>query len=105
MAFSVNVILQLHTILYRYHPGPGGRWKMTQNEIVEREGAKSDLIEEAVRHRIGAFSISEIESDCSGVSAGLDQDRAAPTAWRAPNRSEGKRPRCEVGAAGLVKAK
>jgi Fic family protein len=37
MAFSVNVILQLHTILYRYHPGPGGRWKMTQNEIVERD--------------------------------------------------------------------
>lgn len=37
MAFSVNVILQLHTMLYRYHPGPGGRWKMTQNEIVERD--------------------------------------------------------------------
>lgn len=39
MAFSVNVILQLHTMLYRYHPGTGGRWKMTQNEIVERDGA------------------------------------------------------------------
>lgn len=39
MVFSVNVILQLHTILYRYHPGPGGRWKMTQNEIVERDAA------------------------------------------------------------------
>lgn len=38
MAFSVNVILQLHTILYRYYPGLGGRWKMTQNEIVERDG-------------------------------------------------------------------
>lgn len=38
MAFSVNVILQLHTILYRYNPGLGGRWKMTQNEIVERDG-------------------------------------------------------------------
>lgn len=36
MAFSVNVILQLHSMLYRYHPGHGGRWKMTQNEIVER---------------------------------------------------------------------
>lgn len=39
MALSVNVILQLHTILYRYHPGPGGRWKMAQNEIVERDAA------------------------------------------------------------------
>jgi Fic family protein len=37
MAFSVNVILQLHTILYRYHAGQGGRWKMVQNEIVERD--------------------------------------------------------------------
>jgi Fic family protein len=37
MAFSVNVILQLHTILYRYHAGTGGRWKPAQNEIVERD--------------------------------------------------------------------
>lgn len=37
MAFSVNIILQLHTMLYRYHTGSGGRWKMTQNEIVERD--------------------------------------------------------------------
>jgi Fic family protein len=39
MTFSVNVILQLHTILYRYHTGAGGRWKPTQNEIVERDVA------------------------------------------------------------------
>lgn len=39
MTFSVNVILQLHTILYRYYEGMGGRWKMTQNEIVERDGS------------------------------------------------------------------
>lgn len=37
MGLSVNVVLQLHTMLYRYHPGPGGRWKMAQNEIVERD--------------------------------------------------------------------
>lgn len=37
MPFSVNVILQLHTILYRYLPQPGGRWKATQNEIVEKK--------------------------------------------------------------------
>ena len=37
MGFSVNVILQLHTMLYRYHPADGGRWKATQNEIVERD--------------------------------------------------------------------
>lgn len=37
MAFSVNVILQLHTMLYRFLPAGGGRWKMTQNDIVERK--------------------------------------------------------------------
>jgi len=36
MAFSANIILQLHSFLSRYHPGEGGRWKATNNEIVER---------------------------------------------------------------------
>ena len=39
MAFSVNVTLQLHMMLYRYHAGASGRWKATQNEIVERNAA------------------------------------------------------------------
>jgi len=36
MDCSVNVCLQLHTMLYRYLPEDGGRWKMNDNEIVER---------------------------------------------------------------------
>ncbi len=36
MKFSVNVVLQLHGLLYRYQSGRGGRWKATSNEIVER---------------------------------------------------------------------
>jgi len=36
MPFTVNVIRQLHQTLYRYHPASGGRWKSTQNDIVER---------------------------------------------------------------------
>lgn len=36
MGFSVNVMLQLHGLLYRYRPGLGGRWKVAPNEIVER---------------------------------------------------------------------
>lgn len=43
MAFSVNIILQLHTMLYRYHAGGGGRWKMAQNEIVERN-SKGEVV-------------------------------------------------------------
>ncbi len=36
MPFSINVILQLHTVMYRYLPNAGGRWKQTNNDIVER---------------------------------------------------------------------
>lgn len=38
MQFSTNIILQLHSMLYRYMPTDGGRWKMTDNEIVEKDG-------------------------------------------------------------------
>lgn len=37
MPFSASVVLQLHRMLYRYLPQDGGRWKMTDNEIVERD--------------------------------------------------------------------
>ena len=36
MDFSVNVILQIHSTIHRYMPGNSGRWKMTDNEIVEK---------------------------------------------------------------------
>lgn len=35
MPFSLNIILQLHTWLYRYLPTPGGQWKKSDNEITE----------------------------------------------------------------------
>ena len=37
MAVSTSVIRQLHTMMYRYLPQPGGSWKPADNEIVERE--------------------------------------------------------------------
>ncbi len=36
MPFKINVVRQLHETLYRYQPGTGGRWKATQNDIVDR---------------------------------------------------------------------
>jgi Fic family protein len=36
MPFSAGTILQLHSILYRYMPQPGGHWKATNNDIIER---------------------------------------------------------------------
>lgn len=36
MPFSEGTILQLHAILYRYMPQPGGEWKAANNDIIER---------------------------------------------------------------------
>jgi Fic family protein len=36
MPFSEGVVRQLHTMLYRYMPQAGGRWKATNNDIIER---------------------------------------------------------------------
>lgn len=36
MRFTPNVILQLHSMLYRFMPAPGGRWKAADNEIIEK---------------------------------------------------------------------
>ncbi|MYE07648.1 MAG: hypothetical protein F4X95_02720 [Oligoflexia bacterium] len=37
MELSVNVIKQLHTIIYRHLPEDGGRFKLADNKIVERD--------------------------------------------------------------------
>lgn len=37
MSLTSNVILQIHSIINRYMPSPGGRFKMTDNEIVEKD--------------------------------------------------------------------
>ncbi|MBK6735723.1 MAG: Fic family protein [bacterium] len=37
MEVTANVIRQLHAVMYRYLPQPGGTWKMADNEIVERD--------------------------------------------------------------------
>lgn len=37
MALTTNVVLQLHSMLFRYLPSPGGRYKATDNEIVDRD--------------------------------------------------------------------
>jgi len=37
MGFTTNVVLQLHSMLFRFLPSEGGTWKATDNEIVERD--------------------------------------------------------------------
>ena len=44
MLFSEGTVLQLHGMLYRYMPQPGGRWKATNNDIIERHPDGSSRI-------------------------------------------------------------
>lgn len=44
MPFSEGTVLQLHGILYRYMPQPGGHWKATNNDIIERHPDGSSRI-------------------------------------------------------------
>ncbi len=44
MPFSEGIVQQLHGILYRYMPQPGGRWKATNNDIIERKPDGSSRI-------------------------------------------------------------
>jgi len=44
MPFTPNVVLQLHRDLYKFMPEEGGRWKNTNNEIIERRSDGSILV-------------------------------------------------------------
>ena len=55
MVFSVNIIRQLHTTLYRYLSQDGGYWKLTDNKIVERNPDGSIL-------RVRFVPISAVET-------------------------------------------
>ncbi len=44
MPLSESIVQQLHGILYRYMPQPGGGWKATNNDIIERHPDGSSRI-------------------------------------------------------------
>ena len=44
MPFTEGTVLQLHGILYRYMPQPGGHWKASNNDIIERHPDGSSRI-------------------------------------------------------------
>lgn len=44
MDFTTGVIRQLHTMMYRYQPQPGGDWKPTDNEIIESRADGSQVV-------------------------------------------------------------
>lgn len=76
MPFSEGTVLQLHGILYRYLPQPGGRWKASNNDIVERHSDGSSRI----RFRPVAAHLTPIAMTdlIAGYRAALDQHLADP---------------------------
>jgi Fic family protein len=76
MAFSENVVLQLHSILYRYLPQPGGQWKATNNDIVERQPEGTSRVR---FHPVAAHLTPQAMADLvAGYRTGVDQHRADP---------------------------
>lgn len=77
MDCSVNVCLQLHSMLYRYLPNEGGRWKMTDNEIVERN---PDGSIQRVRFRaVSAVGTPQAMEDmAANYKAAIEQQRKEP---------------------------
>lgn len=55
MSFSAGLLLQLHGMLYRYHASEGGRWKMTNNDIVERNA-------DGTVGRVRFYTVSAVET-------------------------------------------
>lgn len=76
MPFSEGTLLQVHGILYRYMPQPGGHWKATNNDIVERHPDGSSRI----RFRpVAAHLVPMAMTDLiARYRAALDQHLADP---------------------------
>ncbi|MBL0420161.1 Fic family protein [Ramlibacter sp. AW1] len=76
MPFSEGTVLQLHHILYRYMPQPGGHWKATNNDIIERHPDGSSRIRfRPVAAHLTPIAMAEM---ISRYRSALDQHLADP---------------------------
>jgi Fic family protein len=75
MPFTPNVILQMHGILYRYMANPGGRWKATDNEIIENhpDGSKRIRFIPTKAH-LAPEAMEQLTSHYAGVVEQQKQD-------------------------------
>lgn len=68
MPFAINVVLQLHTMLFRYVAGDGGRWKPADNDIIER-----DAVGNLLRVRFRAVSAVQTPQAMADLVEGYRQ--------------------------------
>ncbi len=77
MALTVNVILQLHGMLYRYLPDEGGRFKPADNEIVDR-GDDGRLIRIRFRPTPALQTPQAMETLAANYRAAVDTSATEP---------------------------
>ncbi len=76
MPFIEGLVLQLHTILYRYLPQEGGRWKATNNDIIERHpDGSSRLRFRPVAAHLTPMAIADLTQN---YATAVDQHLADP---------------------------
>lgn len=76
MPFTGGTVLQLHGMLYRYMPQPGGAWKATNNDIVERHPDGSTRIRfRPVQAHLTPMAMADL---VTGYRHALDQHLADP---------------------------
>ena len=75
MPFTVNVLKQLHTLLFRYMPGPGGEWKGAPNDIIEKhpDGTVRIRFKPTLPHLVEP----QIQALCENYAAAVDAQREA----------------------------
>lgn len=76
MPFSEGTVLQLHGVLYRYMPQPGGHWKAANNDIVERHpDGRSRIRFRPVQAHLTPIAMTDL---VSRYRTALDQHLADP---------------------------
>lgn len=74
--FSEGTVLQLHGALYRYMPQPGGQWKATNNDIIERHPDGSSRVRfRPVAAHLTAIAMTDL---VARYRLALDQHLADP---------------------------
>ena len=77
MPFSCNVVLQLHSMLFRYVASEGGRWKATDNEIVQR-GADGGVLRVRFRPTPAVATPHQMEALVQNYRTAVDAEQVEP---------------------------
>ncbi|WP_370663917.1 hypothetical protein [Massilia forsythiae] len=79
MPFSEGTVLQLHGILYRYMPQPGGNWKATNNDTIERY--PDDSLRIQFQPVVAHLTLMAMTDMLARYRTGLEQRLAGRWCW------------------------